>query len=150
MPSLRRPPSPPVLTGAFLVTVLAVPLANRALRPAPEPPETCHALADLLRQSRPALQVIPANNRGLENGVYICEHPQSQDQLWARPRAREYAGRWAGLVHCERIGAQREIPERELADWGEHGLRAGRLLFFGDPRLLADIAALVGAEGPGR
>jgi hypothetical protein len=150
MPSLRHPPSPPVLTGAVLVTVLAVPLANRALRPAPEPPETCHALAYLLRQSRPALYVIPANSRGPENGVYICEHSQSQDQLWGLPRSREYADRWAGVVHCERVGAQREMPERELASWGEHGLRAGRLVFFGDPRLLADIAPLVGVDRSGR
>jgi hypothetical protein len=27
-------------------------------------------------------------------------------------------------------------------------MRAGPLLYFGDPRLLADLAPLVGAEGP--
>jgi hypothetical protein len=150
MPPLRRPPSPPVLTGAFLVTVLALPLANRALRPVPEPPESCDELAGQLRQCRPTLHVIPANSRGPENGVYICERPQSQDHLWGLHRCREYAEKWTGVVYCERIGAEREVPTRELVDWGEHGMRAGRLLFFGDPRLLADLAPLVGVEGAGR
>jgi hypothetical protein len=150
MSSLRRSPPPPVLMSAFLVTVLAVPLAHHTFLPASEPPETCKELAGRLRQCRPALHIIPANSKGPENGVYICESPQSQIQLWGLHRSRQHAEQWTGVVYCERIGSEREFPVRELADWGEHGMRIGRLLFFGDPRLLADLAHLVDAVRSGR
>jgi hypothetical protein len=42
------------------------------------------------------------------------------------------------------------VAPYDLDRWGEHGLRAGPLLFFEDPRLLVEIAPLVGGEGLGR
>jgi hypothetical protein len=150
MPRLRRPPLRSVVTGGFLVGVLAVPLAGRALRPVCHPPQTPAELAALLRQYRPALHVITANAAGPENGIYVCDRPRLRDEVVGLLRRRDWAGRWGGVVLCEHIGPGREIPARELTEWGEHGMRAGPLLYFGDPRLLADLAPLVGAEGLGR
>ena len=150
MSPLRRTPPRPVVAGAFLVSFLAVPWAGRALRPVPQPPETPAELAGLLRRHRPALHVIPANTVGPENGIYVCDHPRPREEVTGLLRRRDWADRWGGVVLCERVGPGREVPERELADWDGHGLRVGPLLFFGDPRLLAEIAPLVGADGPGR
>jgi hypothetical protein len=150
MSSLRRPPPRPVVAGAFLVSFLAVPLAGRMLRPAPEPPRTPAELAALLRQHRPALYVLTANTAGPQNGIYVCDRPRPREEVVGLLRRRDRAGRWGGVVYCERIGPEREMPEGELADWGEHAMRAGPLLFFGDPRLLAKIAPLVGGDGTGR
>ena len=148
MPSLRRAPPSWVITGAFLVSLPVLPLTGRALRPTPEPPATPAELAAVLRESRPTLYVIPANSSGPQNGIYVCERPRSHNEVLGLVRQREYAGRWQGVVYCERIGWENEIAGDDLAAWGEHGMRAGPLLFFGDPRLLAEIAPLVGTEGP--
>jgi hypothetical protein len=54
------------------------------------------------------------------------------------------------VVYCEPTRVGREVLVPDDAAIGEHGLRAGRLVFFGDPRLLADLAPLVGAAPSGR
>src|SRR6516162_251935 len=134
MTTLRRRTSRLAASGAVLATLLAVPLAGRTLRPVTAPPETPVELAELFRRHRPDLHVIPANTTGPDNGIYICERPRPRDQVLALPRQPAFAGRWGGVVCCERVAPMREVAAGELAAWGEHGMRAGPLLFFGDPR----------------
>jgi hypothetical protein len=145
MAFLRRPPPAWILVGAFLASLPALPLADRALHPAPEPPRDCGELADLVRQHRPALHIVLVNENSPEHGVYLCASPPRRDRLLRLLRAREYAGRWNGVVFCERAGEGREMRVQDFGAWGEYALRAGPLLYFGDPRLLADLAPLVGA-----
>jgi len=127
-----------------------VPLANLVLRPAPRPLETPAELAEALRQFRPALHVVPANGRDPQSGIYISVRPLRPGRIAGLVRQPERADGWEGVVYCERDLAVSQIGPPDLAGWGEHGMRAGPLLFFGDPRLLAEIAPLVGADGPGR
>ena len=150
LPLLRRPRTYTVVTGAFLVATLAVPSASHLFRPAPRTPETPAEVAELLRQSYPALYVVPANGDSPDSGIYVSERPLPPDRIMRLIRHPDFADRWEGVVYCERDGWMSRIAPYDLDRWGEHGLRAGPLLFFGDPRLLADLAPLVGAEGLGR
>jgi hypothetical protein len=127
-----------------------VPLANLVLRPAPRPPESPTELAEALRQFRPELHVVPANGRDPQSGIYISDRSLLPGRIAKLLRQPERADGWEGVVYCERDLAVSQIGPPDLAGWGEHGMRAGPLLFFGDPRLLADLAPLVGAEGLGR
>jgi hypothetical protein len=131
----------------FLVTLLAVPLAYRAFRSVPRPPQTPTELTEALGQFRPALHIVPANGRNPQSGIYISERPLSSAQIAKLFRQPQHADRWKGVVYCEHYQKGRAIGPPDLDDWGEHGLRAGPLLFFGDPRLLEDLAPLVGVEG---
>src|SRR6516162_6864144 len=114
MTTLRRRTSRLAASGAVLATLLAVPLAGRTLRPVTAPPETPAELAELRRRHRPDLHVIPANTTGPDNGIYICERPRPRDQVLGLPRQRGWADRWGGVVFCERIGPERQMPAGSL------------------------------------
>jgi hypothetical protein len=150
MRPLRRPPLGPIAWLVFLVAVLAVPPACRLLRPVPRPPQTLAELTEVLSGARPSLLVVPAVAGSPENGVYICARPFPPGHFLRLLRHPQLGGRWEGVVHCEHAGAGSRLPEPDIAAWGEYGMRAGPLLFFGDPRLLAEVAPLVGGEGLGR
>ena len=147
MRPLRRPPPGPIVWFVFLLGILAVPPACRLLRPVPRPPQTLAELTEVLSQARPSLLVVPAVADSPEDGVYVCTRPFPPGHFHRLLRQPELGGRWEGVVYCERAGAWSRIPEPDIAAWGEYGLRAGPLLFFGDPRLLADLAPLVGDTG---
>jgi hypothetical protein len=93
---------------------------------------------------------VPANGDSPHSGIYVSERPLPLDRIMRLIRHPDFADRWEGVVFCERDGWMSRIAPYDLDRWGEHGLRAGPLLFFGDPRLLADLAPLVGGEGMGR
>jgi hypothetical protein len=150
MTALPRPPFRQVASAAFLASLLAVPLASRLLRPAPRPPETLAELSEALRRFCPALHVVPANGRDPQSGIYISDRPLLPGRIAELLRQPERADGWESVVYCEHDLAVSQIGPPDLAGWGEHGMRAGPLLFFGDPRLLADLAPLVGGEGLGR
>jgi hypothetical protein len=138
--TLKRPPLW-IVAGVLLLLVLAaVPLTcPRPGRPA-DPPRTLTELARWLSQDAPDLVVVPASRTGdPETGVYICNHPQSWDELVVRPRNPRAFGRWRGVVFCERVGEKTVILEESAGAWGEHGRRLGPLLLFGDPELLRRI-----------
>jgi hypothetical protein len=149
MTTLRRPSFCLVASRVvFLVTLLAVPLAYRAFRSVPRPPQTPAELTEALQQFRPALYIVPANGRNPQSGIYISERPLPSARIAKLLRQPQHADRWKGVVYCERYRYGSEICPPYLDDWGDHGLHAGPLLFFGDPRLLEDLAPLVGVEGP--
>jgi hypothetical protein len=150
LPLPGRPRSSAVVTGAFLVAILAVPSAGRLLRPAPRTPEMPAEVAELLHQACPALYVVPANGDSPNSGIYVSDRPLPPDRIVRLIRHSDFADRWAGVVYCERDAWMGRVAPYDLDRWGEHGMRAGPLLFFGDPRLLADIAPLVGGEELGR
>jgi hypothetical protein len=150
LPLLIRSRPYTVVTGAFLVATLAVPSADRLLRPAPQTPEMPAEVAELLRQAYPALYVVPANGGSPHSGIYVSQRPLPLGRVVKLIRHPDFAHRWEGVVYCERDGWIGRIAPYDLDRWGEHGMRAGPLLFFGDPSLLGDLAPLVGAEGPGR
>jgi hypothetical protein len=132
----------------FLVTLLAVLPAYRAYHSVPRPPETPAELTEALRQFRPALHIVPANGSNPQSGIYISERPLSRDRIARLIRQPQQAYRWEGVVYCERYQGGSTIGPPDMEAWGEHGLRAGPLLLFGDPRLLEDFAPLIGVEGP--
>jgi hypothetical protein len=150
LPTLLRPRPFTVVTGALLLAILAVPAADRLLRPALRTPETPAEVAELLRQSYPALHVVPANGGTPDSGIYVSERPLPRDRITRLIRHPDFADRWEGVVFCERDGWMSRIAAYDLDRWGGHGMRAGQLLFFGDARLLADIAPIVGGECMGR
>jgi hypothetical protein len=135
----RRPLPRWVIVVAFAVIVVAVTLASRLLHPPTFPPRTLGELTERLRRSDPPLYVVPMADHSPEEGVYICERPRPREQLqWLR-RSPEHAARWRGVVYCERAGGVIRVPEDQLESWGEHGLRVGPFVLFGDPALLERI-----------
>jgi hypothetical protein len=128
---------------AFAVCAAAVPLAHRLLRPHADSPRTLAELADLLRHADPPLYVVPMTNHGLEAGFYLCERPQPREQLQWLPRAAEHGERWRGIVFCEMNRSLGEIEENEWQRWGEHGMRVGPFVLFGDPALLGRIREVI-------
>jgi hypothetical protein len=129
-----------MLVMAFALCAAAVPLTHRLLHPRAEPPRTLAQLAELLRRSEPPLYVVPMTDYGPETGFYLCEQPRSREQLQLLRRAAEQGERWRGIVFCERarhLGG--EIEDSEWQRWGEHGMRIGPFVFFGDPALLGRI-----------
>jgi hypothetical protein len=88
----------------------------------------------------PKLHIVRVNSTSAESGIYICSSPRGWGELQILKRAPECAGRWRGVVFCERAGADCE-------DWGDNGLRIGPLLLFGDPSLLLRIRSEIGQGG---
>ncbi len=137
---LARSPLPLwVVVSGFALSAAAVPLAGRWLRPPIAPPGTLTETIELLGQCEPPFHTVPVMEKSLESGVYLCERPWSLHQLQLLPRAPEYAHRWRGVVFCQHIGRCSEFPPEELQSWGEHGMKIGPLLFFGDPDLLRRV-----------
>jgi hypothetical protein len=132
-----------VIVVAFAVLVVGVTLASRLLRPPRSPPRTLGELAEVLRRSDPPLYAVPMADHSSEEGVYICERPRPREDLqWLR-RSPKHAARWRGVVFCERAGGAIRVPEDQLESWGEHGLRVGPFVLFGDPALLRRIRAAI-------
>jgi hypothetical protein len=127
------------LVVAFVLCAVAVPLAHRLLRPHADSPRTLVELADLLRQSDPPLYLVPMADHNLEVGFYLCERPRPREQLQWLQRAAEHGDRWRGVVFCERAHHLGEIEENEWQRWGEHAMRIGPFVLFGDPALLGRI-----------
>jgi hypothetical protein len=116
-----------------------VALAQRLLHRPADPPGTLAELVDLLRHADPPLYVVPMTDYGPEAGFYLCERPRPREQLqWLR-RAAEHSDRWRGIVFCEMNRSLGEIEENEWQRWGEHAMRIGPFVFFGDPALLGRI-----------
>jgi hypothetical protein len=127
----------------FAVCAAAVPLAHRLLHPRADRPRTLAELADLLRQSDPPLYMVPMAEHDPEGGFYLCEHPQQRERLQFLRRLPESTDRWRGVVYCEWNRRLGEITEDELGRWGEHGMRIGPFVFFGDPALLRRIRQVI-------
>jgi hypothetical protein len=124
---------------AFALCAAAVPLVHRLLHRHADRPRTLAELAELLRQSDPPLYAVPMADHDPEVGFYLCERPRPREQLqWLR-RAAEQGDRWRGVVFCERGGWLGDIEEGEWQRWGEHGMRIGPFVLFGDPALLGRI-----------
>jgi hypothetical protein len=145
-----RPTTPlaPVDVGAaFVLCAAAVPLGHRLLHRHAEPPRTLVELAALLRQSEPPLYAVPMTDQDPEVGFYLCEQPRPREQLQQLRRLAEHSDRWRGVVFCEMDGYQGgEIGESDWQRWGEHGMRIGRFVLFGDPALLGRIRQAIPAE----
>jgi hypothetical protein len=144
----RKPLPLSIGVAFFVVSVAVVPLACRLLRRPAHPPHTLTELTQLLSQDALSLYVVPMVENRLEEGIYICANPQPHEQLWSLVRNTKGAGRWQGVVYCEKAGKMAErmsvIVEREiLEDWGEYGMQIGPLLFFGDPALLRRIHKVI-------
>jgi hypothetical protein len=123
--------------GILGLSAAATPWAYRSLFPAIAPPRTVREMAELLSKAEPGLYVIPVAPNYPENGVWVCDRPQSWEQLsWLR-RAPEHAYRWQGVVFCQKAGEMTEVVDTDT--WGEHGMQIGPLLFFGDPALVRRI-----------
>jgi hypothetical protein len=116
---------------------VATPWAYRSLFPLITPAITLRELSELLSRSEPELFVVPFIPNRPASGVWVCERPQSWEQLSRLRRTSEDASRWQGVVYCERVGELTEFIDTDT--WGEHGMQIGALLFFGDPTLLGRI-----------
>jgi hypothetical protein len=142
--SNRPSPTPWFPVAALLASTGIVPLAYPLLRPSVPPPDTLTELTELLRQSDPLLHAVAATGLSLEGGVYFCDRPLPRERLRRLLRASEHAHRWRGVVYCERSGGLAPIREEHLRSWGEHAMRIGPLVFFGDPVLLRRIEMAIG------
>lgn len=132
-----------IIVSVFFVTAAMVPLSRRLLRRPADPPSTLAELSKLLSGEAPSFYVVPVNKDHLESGIYICTQPQPLEQLmWLlrSPKAVRTSrhGKWQGVAYCERLGTM-SLVDYKLQTWGEHGMRIGSLLFFGDPQLLRRI-----------
>jgi hypothetical protein len=103
------------------------------------PPHTLVELTEQLSRAGLSLYVVPMTDISPEEGLFLCERPQPREQLQRLVRAVEHGDRWRGIVLCEWNRHVGEVSDEQLADWGEHGLRLGPFVFFGDPALLRRI-----------
>jgi hypothetical protein len=147
---LKRNPLPLWIVVSIFLAVTAVPLTCRLRsRHATPPPtvtqlRTLTELAEVLSQDAPELRVVPSANDGsLETGMYLSNDSRSWEQLISVLRSYRHADKWEGLVYCERYRANISTPEREIQMWGEHTMRIGPFLFFGDPHLLRRIDQII-------
>jgi hypothetical protein len=148
---LNRNPLPLwLVVSIFLAAVMAVPLTCR-LRSRPTPPPTATELrtltelAEVLSQEAPDLQIVPIAKHGnVERGMFLSKEPRSWEKLASVTRSNRDADKWQGVVYCERQGGDiSSIPERDIEMWGEHALRIGPFLLFGDPELLHRIDQII-------
>jgi hypothetical protein len=138
--SARRYFSPWVLTIVFALCAVAVPLIHQLLPPpAATPPPSLPDLAERLRRAGLSLHVVPMTHITPVEGLYLCERPQPREQLQRLVRAVEHSDSWRGVVFCECNKRLGEVSDEQMADWGEHGMRLGPFVFFGDPALLRRI-----------
>jgi hypothetical protein len=131
---------------AFAVCAAGVPLAHRLLHRPGDPPRSLSELAGRMRQSNPPLYVVPMTDSSLEEGIYLCELPQPREQLQLLRHLPEYRDRCRGIVFCEKAVRLGEIEESQWQQWGEHSMRAGTFVFFGDPALLNHIRRAIPEE----
>jgi hypothetical protein len=102
-------------------------------------------LEEVLSQDAPDLRVVPSAKDGsVEWGMYLCIDSRSWEQLGSVTRSNRDADKWQGVVYCEPDGGNiSSIPEREIQQWGEHAMRIGPFLFFGDSALLRRIDRII-------
>jgi hypothetical protein len=122
---------------AFVGTALvAVSLSTCPQHPEPD------SVAELLGRLRGAgldWNVTAVRKGGeVEEGVYLCDRPRGWEDLLLL-RQLEYASRWDGVVYVEK-----NSPALLQEDWGEHGLVVGKLVLFGDPRMLQEVRRALG------
>lgn len=143
--SLRKSIPMWMYVGLFFGSVVMVPLLYHLSRRPADPPCTLSALKQLLSQEEPSLHMVPVDEKHPECGIYVCTQPQPLEELmrlYRNPYAigKYRCGRWQGVVHCERVSTNGfGIEEQQIQSWGEHGMRIGPFLFFGDPALLHRI-----------
>jgi hypothetical protein len=145
----RRPLALYLNVTVFLMAIVMVLLSRQLLRPPTEPSLTLTELTELLSQNTPELHMVPVRKDALEEGIYLCTQRQPLEQLAFLPRNSIGAGRWQGVVYCEGVTHDDfGIEEHELQSWGEHGMRVGPLLLFGDPAVLDRIhKAILKSQG---
>jgi hypothetical protein len=86
------------------------------------------------------LHVVAALPTGdLGRGFYLSERPHTRESIGLPPRIPAGISRWAGVVYVEPWNENSENFVLEIEGWGACGLRAGRLILFGDPRVLGRI-----------
>ena len=128
-------------SAAALAVVIAVTAAVVSRPNRPEPPADVPALISRLKDKGVRLTVVPMRDNGdLRAGVYLVDGPAPERVLrrWlCRVPESERAAQWAGVVFVEASPNPSVLED----SWGDHGLRVGDLLFFGDPELLARIDA---------
>ncbi len=129
-----------IIISMFLVTIGVIPLSCHLMRQAPVFPCNLVELTERLSQSTLSVHVVPVIENEPESGIYICKQRQTREQLFRLLRGSEVAckRKWQGVVYCENIGSL-YVEEHVLQGWGDHGMRIGPLLFFGDPALLDGI-----------
>jgi hypothetical protein len=143
---LRKPLPLWITVSLFAVAVTTMPLASRWLR---RPVSSLHTLAELtarLSRSTPPLYVVPQFPDQPESWRWVCDRPQSREQLGrlVRHPDRVKTGHWRGIVFCERVGETSGMTDDFIHDnWGECGMRIGPFLLFGDPDLLQRIGAVI-------
>lgn len=139
----RKPFSMWICVSLFIASITLVPLIGRLSRQPTPPPRTLAELRELLSQDAPLLTVVPMSRNDVEFGMYICAHPSTHEQLSRLLRNSQNAGRWQGVIFCERVTKWNPITEEELRTWGKHGMQIGSLLFFGDPELLERLRTVI-------
>jgi hypothetical protein len=127
----------------FLATALAAVLAHEFV-PRRQPPQSVEEALSRLREAGLCYHVMPTGqyNPSLDNGVFLCERPQSWQHLSRLARCGVEGSRWAGVVHLQRCPNE-ETANFCLADWGPHGGRVGRVFFFGNPDMVQRVKAVL-------
>lgn len=142
---IRKPLPLWISVSLFVVAVTMIPLTGQVRRPA-SPPDTQTELVARLSQSTPPLHIVRLYPSRPEGPMWVCDRPQSVEDLrgMIRDPHRVQAGRWRGIVFCQRLAGKSVICDEFIRDnWGECGMRVGSIVYFGDPELLERIRAEV-------
>ena len=144
---IRKPLPLWISVSLFVGAATMIPLTGQVRRRPVSSPDTQTELAARLAQSTPPLHIVRMYPDRPEGPMWVCDRPQSLENLRGliRDPKRVQAGRWQGVVFCQRMGEKTVILDDFIRDnWGECGMRVGPLVLFGDPELLQRIRAEIG------
>jgi len=129
-----------LLLPCFLAAAVLVPLTYQLQRHQHKLPDTLPALIEQLQALHPSWQFEPAvGDPALCHGAYLMQAGYVKD-YWPPPRFPKYDRYWRGLVFIQLDGGSHaRFDNAHVASWGEHGVRLGRFVFYGDPGMLAAI-----------
>jgi hypothetical protein len=117
-----------------------IPLIGQSWRRADDSaPRSLKEFTELLSQAEPKLYVVPATSHCPKKGVWVSQHPLSDEEASWLLRVPEHAHRWQGIALCEMPIESFLTPDEVRESWGELHMQLGPILCFGDPVLLRRI-----------
>ena len=108
--------------------------------------ERIHNLPDMvqyLRDNGIALRTVPQRDDGLwADAVYLTQTNMSAESLKELCVHPETIEAWQGTVI---VNVESDYAPHNVNDWDENGWRWGRFFFYGDKKIISQIASALGA-----
>jgi hypothetical protein len=140
-------------------SVAGLALAADGWRRSPTPPDSrpfappdqwdCRDVVSHLQAHGLEFRAVSTAEHGpCDQNVFLTKTAKTWAELNGTRKVVERLDDWRGTVYCEKI-ANPGGQDVRFRLWREGGLQLGTFLFFGDPALLAEIAAALARPAPG-